>query len=390
MSEKSKVALITGITGQDGSLLAEHLLSKGYVVHGIKRRSSSFNTSRIDHVFKDRHDQDARLFLHFGDLSESSSIMRIIEQTDPSEIYNLGAMSHVHTSFQIPEYTADVDGTGTIRLLEAIRLLGKTKTTKFYQASSSEMYGKVQAVPQSETTPFYPRSPYGAAKLFSYWATVNYREAYGMFACNGILFNHESALRGETFVTRKITRAVANIALGMQKKIHLGNLNAKRDWGHARDYVQAMHLMLQHSAPDDYVIATGVSVTVREFAQRAFQEIGVKISFTGEGIKELGTIEEIDRARFEEMVLHKPEHLSPGQVVIDIKEEYFRPTEVDVLIGDSTKARKTLGWAPRCSLSDLIREMVESDLQLFRRYRLLKDHGHQLNSLFENQNDSDQ
>ncbi len=389
MSQK-KVAHITGITGQDGSLLTEHLLSMGYVVHGIKRRSSSFNTSRIDHVYKDRHEKDARLFLHFGDLSESSSIMRIIGETDPCEIYNLGAMSHVHTSFQIPEYTADIDGTGTIRLLEAIRLLGKAKTTKFYQASSSEMYGKLQAIPQSETTPFYPRSPYGAAKLFSYWATVNYREAYGMFACNGILFNHESGLRGETFVTRKITRAVANIALGMQKKIHLGNLNAKRDWGHARDYVQAMHLMLQHSVPDDYVIATGVSVTVREFAERAFREIGVTLAFEGEGIRETGRIAAIDRDRFEGKVLHKSDHLSPGQVVIEINEEYFRPTEVDVLLGDATKARTVLGWKPRHTLADLVTEMVDCDLQLFRRYRLLKDHGHQLNSLFENQNDSDQ
>jgi GDPmannose 4,6-dehydratase len=379
-----KVALITGITGQDGALLAQLLLSKGYIVHGIKRRSSSFNTQRIDHLYKDRHEKDARLFLHFGDLSDSSNIIRIIQETNPDEIYNLGAMSHVHISFETPEYTSDIDGTGTLRMLEAIRLLGKTKTTKFYQASSSELYGKVQQVPQNETTPFYPRSPYGAAKLYAYWITVNYREAYGMFACNGILFNHESPKRGETFVTRKITRAVCSISMQMQKKLYLGNLDAKRDWGHAKDYVEAMYLMMQQPTADDFVIATGISVTVREFAQKAFAEIGIDLIFEGKGVNETGRIGSINRELFNQKVLHKSDHLKDGDVLIEVKEEYFRPAEVEQLLGDASKARRILNWKPKYDLAFLVSDMITGDLDLFRKYKLLKDHGHELNDLFEN------
>lgn len=377
-----KVALITGITGQDGSLLTEYLLSKDYIVHGIKRRSSSFNTDRIDHLYQDRHEKDVRLFLHFGDLADSANIMGIIQETNPDEIYNLGAMSHVHTSFDTPVYTADVDGTGTLRVLEAIRLLGKTKSTKFYQASSSEMFGRVAQYPQSEKTPFYPRSPYGAAKVFAYWMTVNYREAYGMFACNGILFNHESPVRGETFVTRKITRAVASIALGLQRKLYLGNLNAKRDWGHAKDYVRAMHLMLQQPKPDDFVIATGKSITVREFCLMAFREIGIELEFSGERENETGKISSLDKDVFEKTVGY-PGNLSVGDVLIEVNSEYFRPTEVDILEGDASKARNILGWQPEYSLQELVSEMVQSDVQLFRKHRLLKDHGHELNRIFE-------
>lgn len=380
---KQKVALITGITGQDGSYLAELLLRKNYIVHGIKRRSSSFNTDRIDHLYQDRHEQNVRLFLHFGDLSDSSNIIRIIQQTNPDEIYNLGAMSHVHTSFEIPEYTSDVDGTGTLRILEAIRLLGKTKTTKFYQASSSELYGKVREVPQTEKTPFYPRSPYGVAKLYAYWITVNYREAYDMFACNGILFNHESPERGETFVTRKITRAVAAIAMNFQNKLYLGNLNAKRDWGHARDYVRAMYLMLQHDTPSDYVIASGKSVTVREFCTLAFSKIGITLSFKGEGINEKGSITAIDKDLFLEKVKGNCD-LQIGDTLVEVKEEYFRPTEVEELLGDSSKARKELGWEPEHTLDTLVSEMVESDVALYRKHKILKNHGHEIDQLFEN------
>lgn len=382
--EKRKVALITGITGQDGSLLAELLLSKGYIVHGIKRRSSSFNTKRIDHLYQDRHEKDARLFLHFGDLSDSSNIIRIIQETNPTEIYNLGAMSHVHISFETPEYTSDIDGTGTLRVLEAIRLLGKTKDIKFYQASSSELYGKVQEVPQTEKTPFYPRSPYGVAKLYGYWITVNYREAYGMFACNGILFNHESPIRGETFVTRKITRAVGSIALGLQDKVLLGNLNAKRDWGHARDYVQAMYLMMQQEKPDDFVIATGESITVREFARLSFEEIGITIEFRGSGENERGVIAKIDHDVFESKVRYPSDHLNVGDCVLEVNSEYFRPAEVEELLGDASKARKILGWKPTFTVQDLVTDMVKSDIEHFRRYRILKDHGEEISETIDN------
>ncbi len=346
-------ALITGITGQDGAYLAELLLNKGYEVHGIKRRSSSFNTDRIDHLYQDPHDQGVKFKLHYGDLSDASNVIRIVQEVQPDEIYNLGAMSHVKVSFDEPEYTANVDGMGTLRLLEAIRILGLGKKTKFYQASTSELYGLVQEVPQSEKTPFYPRSPYAAAKLYAYWITVNYREAYGLFACNGILFNHESPIRGETFVTRKITRSATRIAHGLEKCIYLGNLDAKRDWGHARDFVQAMWLMLQHSKPDDFVIATGETHNVRRFCELTFNALGVKLHFKGEGVQEEGIVTEVNNPDYQ---------FKPGQVVIRIDPRYFRPTEVELLIGDPTKAKLELGWTPSYTLDSLVKEMVNSDL----------------------------
>jgi GDPmannose 4,6-dehydratase len=340
-----KTALITGITGQDGAYLAEFLLNKGYIVHGIKRRSSSFNTARIDHLYKDPHERNVNFFMHYGDLTDSTNLIRIIQETQPDEVYNLAAQSHVQVSFETPEYTANSDAIGTLRLLEAIRILGLEKKTRFYQASTSELYGKVQEVPQKETTPFYPRSPYAAAKLYAYWITVNYREAYDMFACNGILFNHESPIRGETFVTRKITMAVANIKKGLQKKLYLGNLDAKRDWGFAGDYVEAMWLMLQQSEPDDYVIATGETHSVREFAELAFMEVGIGIEWRGEGVDEIGVDEK------------------SGDVLIVIDPRYYRPTEVDILIGDPAKAKEKLGWEAKVGFEELVKMMVKNDFE---------------------------
>jgi GDPmannose 4,6-dehydratase len=341
----TKTALITGITGQDGAYLAEFLLNKGYIVHGIKRRSSSFNTARIDHLYKDPHERNVNFFMHYGDLTDSTNLIRIIQETQPDEIYNLAAQSHVQVSFETPEYTANSDALGTLRLLEAIRILGLEKKTKFYQASTSELYGKVQEIPQSEKTPFYPRSPYAAAKLYAYWITINYREAYGMFACNGILFNHESPIRGETFVTRKITMAVARIKKGLQEKLYLGNLDAKRDWGFAGDYVEAMWLMLQQDEPDDYVIATGETHSVREFVELAFREVGIGIDWQGQGVDEVG----VDRAS--------------GNVLIEVDPRYYRPTEVDILIGDPTKAKEKLGWEAKVEFEELIKIMIEVDLK---------------------------
>ncbi len=349
-----KKALITGITGQDGSYLAEFLLEKGYEVHGIKRRASSFNTQRIDHLYQDPHEQDVRFHLHYGDLTGSTNLIRIIQEIQPDEIYNLGAMSHVQVSFEIPEYTANVDGLGTLRILEAVKILGLTAKIKIYQASTSELYGLVQEVPQKETTPFYPRSPYGVAKLYAYWITVNYREAYGMFACNGILFNHESPVRGETFVSRKITRSVARIALGMEETLFIGNLDAKRDWGHAKDYVEAMWLMLQQDKPEDFVIATGKTTSVRDFAKKAFAVLGIEIGFEGEGNAEVGKVLKCTNPEF---------ILVEGKVVVKIDPRYFRPTEVDLLIGDATKAKEKLGWQPKYSVDDLVEEMIWADLK---------------------------
>jgi len=348
-----KTALITGITGQDGAYLAELLLEKGYMVHGIKRRSSLINTDRIDHLYQDPHEKNVRLKLHYGDLTDSTNLIRIIQETQPDEIYNLAAMSHVKVSFDTPEYTANADGIGTLRILEAIRILGLEKKTRIYQASTSELYGLVQEVPQSEKTPFYPRSPYGVAKLYGYWITVNYREAYGMFACNGILFNHESPLRGETFVTRKITRAVAAIATGHQGCLYMGNLDARRDWGHAKDYVEAMWRILQQDEPEDFVIATGVTTTVRDFITMAFGEVGIELEFKGEGVNEKGYIASCSNPDYQ---------LEIGKQVVSIDPAYFRPTEVELLIGDSTKARTKLGWEPKYDLKGLVKEMVETDL----------------------------
>lgn len=361
-----KVALITGITGQDGAYLAELLLKKGYTVHGIKRRSSSLNTERIDHLYQDPHEKDIRFRLHYGDLTDSTNLIRIIQEVQPDEIYNLGAMSHVKVSFDVPEYAANTDGIGTLRILEAVRLLNLTQKTRIYQASTSELYGLVQEIPQSERTPFYPRSPYAVAKLYGYWITVNYREAYGMYACNGILFNHESPLRGETFVTRKITRAVARIALGLQEKLYLGNLNAKRDWGHAQDYVEAMWLILQQDTPEDFVIATGVTTTVRDFVRMAFREIGVELEFAGEGKTEVARVASSSNKEY---------FLKPGTEVVAVDPNYFRPTEVDLLIGDPTKAKTKLGWNPKRTVQDMVREMVESDLKLFQRDKILLSNG---------------
>ena len=354
---KQKVALITGITGQDGSYLAEFLLEKGYIVHGIKRRASSFNTERIDHLYQDPHVNHPDLILHYGDLTDTSNLVRIIKQTQPDEIYNLGAQSHVAVSFESPEYTADVDAMGPLRMLEAIRILGLEKKTRFYQASTSELYGLVQEIPQKETTPFYPRSPYAVAKMYAYWITVNYREAYGMYACNGILFNHESPIRGETFVTRKITRALARIKLGVQECLYLGNLDAKRDWGHARDYVEMQWLMLQQAVAEDYVIATGVQFSVREFINLAAAELGLKITWQGTGVNEKG---------FD----------SSGKCIVAVDPRYFRPTEVETLLGDATKAKEKLGWVPRTSFVDLVKEMVREDLRGAERDELVKKHGY--------------
>ncbi len=356
MSEK--VALITGITGQDGAYLAELLLSKGYVVHGVKRRSSSFNTGRIDHLYHDPHEEDVRFFLHYGDMTDATNLIRLMQETKPTEVYNLAAQSHVQVSFETPEYTANADGIGTLRLLEAIRILGMEKTCRFYQASTSELYGKVQEIPQKETTPFYPRSPYAAAKLYAYWITVNYREAYGMHASNGILFNHEGPTRGETFVTRKITRAVASIHLGLQKTLYVGNLDAKRDWGHARDYVEGMWRILQQEQPDDYVLATGETHPVREFIELAFAEVGRTIRWQGQGVEEKG----VDAAT--------------GQVLVEVDPRYFRPTEVDLLIGDPTKARTKLGWTHTISFTDLVSEMVRSDLRVIAEEEQHRRHDH--------------
>ncbi len=369
-----KTALITGITGQDGAYLAEFLLKKGYEVHGLKRRSSLFNTDRIDHLYQDPHAEKRNFFLHYGDMTDSSNLIRLVQETQPDEVYNLAAMSHVKVSFDTSEYTANADGIGTLRLLEAIRLLGLTKKTRFYQASTSELYGLVQEVPQSERTPFYPRSPYAVAKLYAYWITVNYREAYDMFACNGILFNHESPIRGETFVTRKITMAVARIALGMQQKLFLGNLTAKRDWGHAKDYVRAMYLMLQQDKPEDFVIATGVTTMVKDFVQLAFAEAGIEVEFNGEGLNEKGIV----------VSCRNSEHLiAPGTVVVQVDPAYFRPTEVDLLLGDPTKANTKLGWQPEHDLASLVKDMIDNDLKLARKEKYLKDGGFRVMNYFE-------
>jgi GDPmannose 4,6-dehydratase len=369
-----KKALITGVTGQDGAYLTEFLLNKGYEVHGIKRRSSLFNTDRIDHLYQDPHESNVKFKLHYGDLSDSTNLIRIIQQVQPDEIYNLGAMSHVKVSFDTPEYTANADGIGTLRLLEAIRILGLEKKTKIYQASTSELYGLVQAVPQSETTPFYPRSPYAVAKLYAYWITVNYREAYGMFACNGILFNHESPLRGETFVTRKITRAVAKIALGLQNGLFLGNLDAQRDWGHAKDYIEAMYLILQQEVPEDYVIATGVTTRVREFVRLAFKEVGIEVEFKGEGVDEKGYVVSCSNPDYQ---------LEIGKQVVAVDPKYFRPTEVELLIGDPTKSQTKLGWKPKYDLAMLVSEMVATDVEHFRKEKLLKEYGYAIKNQFE-------
>ena len=380
----SKKALITGITGQDGAYLAELLLEQGYIVWGMKRRSSIFNTARIDHLFaKDRQEGNPRFHYFYGDLTDSSNIIRYIQEIQPDEIYNLAAMSHVKVSFDTPEYTGNVDGLGTLRLLEAVRLLGLAQHTRVYQASTSELYGKVQEVPQNEKTPFYPRSPYAVAKIYAYWATVNYREAYDMFACNGILFNHESPLRGETFVTRKITRAVANIALGFQHILSLGNLNAKRDWGHAKDYVKAMYLMLQQDTPEDYVIATGKTHTVRSFVEKAFAQVGLKMEFVGEGTEEIGKIAEIDVKRFKATTGQMPEHLKVGDKLVQVDPFYFRPTEVDLLIGDASKAKAQLGWSPEYTLDELIQEMVKNDIEQCLRNHAIKQVGFEVISKME-------
>jgi GDPmannose 4,6-dehydratase len=367
----AKKALITGITGQDGAYLAEFLIKKGYIVHGLKRRSSLFNTERIDHLYLDPHIENRNFVLHFGDLTDSTNLIRIIQEVQPDEIYNLAAMSHVHVSFDTPEYTANADGIGTLRILEAIRLLGLTEKTSFYQASTSELYGLVQEVPQSEKTPFYPRSPYAVAKLYGYWITVNYREAYGIYACNGILFNHESPIRGETFVTRKITRAVAKIKLGLQKELYLGNLSAKRDWGHAKDYVKAMYLMLQQKKAKDFVIATGVTTEVREFVRKAFAEVGIVVEFEGDGQNETGIVRKIESESVKM-------YLKPGDVVVKVDPRYYRPTEVDLLIGDPTKAKTKLDWEPEYSIDDLVKEMVEADVELMKKERFLKEGGYQI------------
>jgi GDPmannose 4,6-dehydratase len=364
----TKTALITGVTGQDGAYLAELLLAKGYEVHGIKRRSSLFNTDRVDHLYQDPHVDNARFKLHYGDLTDSTNLIRIVQEVQPDEIYNLGAMSHVAVSFEQPEYTADADGIGTLRLLEAIRILGLTKKTRFYQASTSELYGLVQEIPQKETTPFYPRSPYAVAKMYAYWITVNYREAYGMYACNGVLFNHESPLRGETFVTRKITRAIARIALGLQDCLYLGNLSALRDWGHARDYVEMQWLMLQQEVAEDFVIATGVQYSVRQFVEFAAAELGITLAFSGEGAQEIATVVKVEGNRAK---------CKPGEVIVRVDPRYYRPTEVETLLGDPTKAKVKLGWVPKTTLPELVKEMVEADYTSAKRDSLVKLAGFQ-------------
>lgn len=381
-SEVQKVALITGITGQDGAYLAEFLLKKGYLVHGLKRRSSSFNTDRIDHLYQDPHELGRNFVLHYGDLTDSTNLIRIIQETQPDEIYNLAAQSHVKVSFDTPEYTANADGLGTLRILEAVRLLGLIEKTRIYQASTSELYGLVQQVPQSETTPFYPRSPYAVAKMYAYWITVNYREAYAMYACNGILFNHESPVRGETFVTRKITRAAAKIALGLQDKLFLGNLSAQRDWGHAKDYVEAMWLILKQEKAEDFVIATGVTTTVRDFVRLAFAELGIVIEFSGKGEAEKGVIIDREDDRLAELGLN-PENIKLGQTVVKVDSRYYRPTEVDLLIGDPRKANEKLGWKPKYSLDMLVNEMVLSDLKLMKKEEYLKAGGFDTLNYFE-------
>lgn len=368
---EDKVALITGITGQDGSYLAEFLLDKGYEVHGIKRRSSSLNTERIDHIYQDSHEPDAKFFLHYGDLTDSSNLTRILKQVNPSEVYNLGAQSHVAVSFESSEYTANVDALGALRLLEAIRFLGMEKTTRFYQASTSELFGLVQETPQTEKTPFYPRSPYAIAKMYAYWMTVNYREAYGMYACNGILFNHESPRRGETFVTRKITRALSNISQGLDKCLYLGNMGALRDWGHAQDYVRMQWMMLQQDEPDDFVIATGKQISVREFVCLSAKCLGINIEFSGEGVNEIGTITGIDG--------DDAASLNVGDVIVEVDPGYFRPTEVETLLGDSTKAKDVLGWTPEITVEEMCAEMVANDLDIAKRQAFLKSHGHNIN-----------
>ena len=363
-----KKALITGVTGQDGSYLAELLLEKGYEVHGIKRRASSFNTERIDHIYEDPQVEDGRFRLHYGDLSDTSNLTRIISEVEPDEVYNLGAQSHVAVSFESPEYTADVDAIGTLRLLEAIRFLGLEKKTRFYQASTSELYGLVQEVPQKETTPFYPRSPYAAAKMYAYWITVNYRESYGMYACNGILFNHESPRRGETFVTRKITRALANISQGVQACLYLGNMDALRDWGHAKDYVRMQWMMLQQDEPDDFVIATGKQISVREFVQLSAREAGIELKFSGEGVDEIATVKSRDS--------EKAPAVNEGDVIVKVDPRYFRPAEVETLLGDPTKAKEKLGWVPEITVEEMCAEMVANDLEVARQHALLVEHGH--------------
>ena len=372
----AKTALITGITGQDGSYLAELLLEKGYEVHGIKRRASSFNTQRIDHIYQDPHEPDPKLRLHYGDLGDTSNLTRIIQQVQPDEVYNLGAQSHVAVSFEAPEYTADVDALGTLRLLEAIRFLGLEKKTRFYQASTSELYGLVQERPQRETTPFHPRSPYAVAKLYSYWITVNYREAYGMYACNGILFNHESPRRGETFVTRKITRGLANIAQGLEDCLYMGNIDSQRDWGHAKDYVQMQWLMLQQDTPEDFVIATGKQYSVRQFIEWSAAELGIVLEFSGEGVDEIATITAIEG--------DNAPPLKPGDVIMRIDPQYFRPAEVDSLLGDASKAKQKLGWVPELSVQEMCAEMVAEDLMTAKRHALLKRHGLELPVTLEN------
>jgi GDPmannose 4,6-dehydratase len=377
-----KVALITGITGQDGAYLAEFLLKKGYEVHGVKRRSSLFNTDRIDHLYHDPHEPNVKFKLHYGDLTDSTNLIRLVQEIQPDEIYNLGAMSHVQVSFETPEYTANADGIGTLRILEAVRLLGLTKKTRVYQASTSELYGLVQAVPQSETTPFYPRSPYAVAKLYGYWIIVNYREAYDMYACNGILFNHESPIRGETFVTRKITRAASKIALGLQTCLYVGNLSARRDWGHAKDYIEAMWLMLQQDKAEDYVIATGVTTTVRDFIKMAFGELGIDLEFSGKEENERGVIIDIDKQKAQQLGLDA-DLLKLGQTIVKVDAKYFRPTEVDLLIGDPTKAQTQLGWKPKYDLAALVKDMMESDLHLVKKDDYLKKGGFKTLNYFE-------
>jgi len=369
-----KVALITGVTGQDGAYLSDFLLKKGYIVHGLKRRTSLFNTDRIDHLYEDPHVENRSFILHYGDMTDSTNLIRLIQEIQPDEIYNLAAMSHVHVSFDTPEYTGNADGLGTLRILESVRLLGLEKKTKIYQASTSELYGKVQEVPQSETTPFYPRSPYAVAKMYAYWITVNYREAYNMFACNGILFNHESPLRGETFVTRKITRAVARIAMGLQDKFYLGNLDAQRDWGHAKDYVRMMWMILQADQPEDWVIATGKTTPVREFVRMAFMELGIELEFVGEGINEKGLVKSCS---------HPDYQIEIGKEILCVDAKYFRPTEVDLLIGNPSKAKEKLGWECKYSLSDLVKDMVESDIRLMQKERLLVENGYKSMNYFE-------
>ena len=381
-----KVALITGITGQDGAYLTEFLIKKGYTVHGIKRRSSMFNTDRIDHLYQDPHVENRNLILHYGDLTDSLNLTRIIGEVQPDEIYNLAAMSHVKVSFDTPEYTANADGLGVLRILEAVRLLNLIPKTRIYQASTSELYGLVQEVPQRETTPFYPRSPYAVAKLYGYWITVNYREAYHMHASNGILFNHESPLRGETFVTRKVTRAVSRIVLGMQKKVYMGNLSSKRDWGHAKDYVRAMYAILQQDEPSDYVIATGITTTIRDFIRMAFEEIGVGIRFKGEGIDEVAILESIDEGLFVKKVgdaYLENFKKRVGEEVVRVDPQYFRPTEVELLIGDATKARTRLGWEPEYSLAALIEDMMKNDIKLMKKESYLKEGGYKILNYFE-------